>query len=140
MLGSGADLADYAFFQRSSIKEFMLFTSKTVARKTQPGARQTVKSQQYMCHVVVRNNHLAAAVVCGQDYPSRAAMSVAMQTIADFENTGATSWKTAETDNNEASTLCEQAVIKYKVRARCCAMHVRQSRALQGTHGALHFF
>ena len=115
LLGSGADLSDYSFFQRGSIKEFMLFTSKTVARKTQVGARQTVKAQGYMCHVVVRNSHLAAAVVCDQEYPSRAAMSVAMQTIADFESSGNTAWKTAEADTNEASTLCEQAVIKYKV-------------------------
>ena len=116
LVGSAADLSDYSFFQRGSIKEFMLFTGKTVVRKTQVGARQTVKAQAYMCHVVVRNSHLAAVVFCDEEYPSRAAMSVAMQTIQDFENGGTTAWKQAESDITDANQLCEAAVVKYKVR------------------------
>jgi synaptobrevin homolog YKT6 len=125
LLGSAAELSDYSFFQRGSIKEFMLFTGKTVVRKTQVGARQTVKAQAYMCHVVVRNSHLAAVVFCDEEYPSRAAMSVAMQTIADFENGGTTAWKTAEADITDGQSLCEQALVKYKVRtatAQACKM------------------
>lgn len=116
MLGSGAELSDYSFFQRGSIKEFMGFTSKTVVRRTQVGARQTVKAQAYMCHVIVRDSHLACAVFCDEEYPSRAAMAVAMSTIQDFEKSNAGAWKTAEVDNTEGQALCEQALIKYKVR------------------------
>ena len=118
LVGSAADLSDYSFFQRGSIKEFMLFTGKTVVRKTQVGARQTVKAQAYMCHVVVRNSQLAAVVFCDEEYPSRAAMSVAMQTIQDFENGGTTAWKQAESDMTDANQLCEAAIVKYKVRTR----------------------
>lgn len=114
MLGSGAELSDYSFFQRGSIKEFMGFTSKTVVRRTQVGARQTVKAQAYMCHVIVRDSHLACAVFCDEEYPSRAAMAVAMSTIQDFEKSNAGGWKTAEVDNTEGQALCEQALIKYK--------------------------
>lgn len=116
LLGQAAELSDYSFFQRGSIKEFMLFTGKTVVRKTQVGARQTVKAQAYMCHVIVRNSHLAGVVFCDEEYPSRAAMSVAMQTITDFENGGTTAWKQAQADITEGQSLCEQALVKYKVR------------------------
>ena len=119
IIGSAAELSDYSFFQRGSIKEFMSFTGKTVARKTQPGARQTVKAQAYMCHVVVKNSQLAAVVFCDEEYPSRAAMSVAMQVITDFENTGSTAWKQAEADSTEGQPLCEQALVKYKVCNAC---------------------
>jgi hypothetical protein len=118
LLGVGAELSDYSFFQRGSVKEFMTFTAKTVTRKTQVGARQTVKAQAYMCHVVVRDSHLAAAVFCDEEYPSRAAMSVAMQTINEFETSGTTAWKTTEVDVTDAQSLCEQALVKYKVRFR----------------------
>ena len=138
LLGSAAELSDYSFFQRGSIKEFMCFTGKTVARKTQAGARQTVKAQAYMCHVVVRNSHLAAVVFCDEAYPSRAAMSVAMQLINDYEAAGSTAWKTADADISDAAPLCEQALVKYKARRalsrlsserpcrRMCSMPVRR--------------
>lgn len=115
VLGAAAELSDYSFFQRGSIKEFMLFTGKTVVRKTQPGARQTVKAQAYMCHVVVKNSQLAAVVFCDEEYPSRAAMSVAMQVISEFENGGSTAWKQAEADITDGQPLCDQALVKYKV-------------------------
>lgn len=119
LLGCAAELSDYSFFQRGSIKEFMCFTGKTVVRKTQVGARQTVKAQaHYLCHVVVKNSHLAGVVFCDDEYPSRAAMSVAMQVINDFEATGATAWKQAEADTTEGQSLCEEALVKYKVRLR----------------------
>lgn len=116
MLGTGAELSDYSFFQRGSIREFMGFTSKTVVRRTQVGARQTVKAQAYMCHVIVRDSHLACAVFCDEEYPSRAAMSVAMQTIQEFEKSSTGAWKTTEVDTTDGQGLCEQALEKYKVR------------------------
>jgi synaptobrevin homolog YKT6 len=116
LLGTAAELSEYSFFQRGSIKEFMTFTSKTVVRKTQVGARQTVKAQAYLCHAVVRDSHLAAAVFCDEAYPSRAAMSVAMQLINDFQAAGNSAWKTAEADIADGQALCEEALVKYKVR------------------------
>jgi hypothetical protein len=78
-----------------------------------------VKAQaHYLCHVVVKNSHLAGVVFCDDEYPSRAAMSVAMQVINDFEATGATAWKQAEADTTEGQSLCEEALVKYKVRLR----------------------
>lgn len=117
LLGSGAELSDYSFFQRGSIREFMGFTSKTVVRRTQVGARQTVKAQAYMCHVIVRDSHLACAVFCDEEYPSRAAMSVAMTTIQEFESSSSGTWKNTEVDVTDGQALCEQALVKYKVRA-----------------------
>lgn len=115
MLGCGADLSEYSFFQRGTIKEGMTFTAKTVIRKTQVGGRQSVKASGSVCHVVVRDSHLSAAVFCDEEYPARAAMSVGMQTMNEFQASGDTSWETAQADLSEGQLLCEQALIKYKV-------------------------
>lgn len=115
MLGCGADLSEYSFFQRGTVKEGMTFTGKTVVRKTQVGGRQSVKASGSVCHVVVRDSHLSAAVFCDEEYPTRAAMSVAMQTINDFQALGITGWEDTHVDLTAGQPLCEQALIKYKV-------------------------
>lgn len=115
MLGCGADLSEYSFFQRGTIKEGMTFTAKTVIRKTQAGGRQSVKASGSLCHVVVRESHLSAAVFCDEEYPARAAMSVAMQTINEFQASGSTTWENSQGDIAEGQLLCEQALSKYKV-------------------------
>lgn len=116
MLGCGADLSEYSFFQRGTIREGVTFTAKTVIRKTQPGGRQSVKASGSVCHVVVRDSHLSAAVFCDEEYPARAAMSVAMQTMDDFQGSAGTEWQTADEDVTAGQLLCEQALAKYKVR------------------------
>lgn len=115
MLGCSADLSEYSFFQRGTIKEGMTFTAKTVLRKTQVGGRQSVKASGSVCHVVVRESHLSAAVFCDEEYPARAAMSVAMQTVNDFQASGSTGWERTEVDLTAGQPLCDQALIKYKV-------------------------
>ena len=81
LLGVATELSEYSFFQRGTVKEFLLFTGRMVVDKTLPGSRQSVKANDYMCHVVVRDSHMAAFVFVDEEYPSRAAMTVAMKAI-----------------------------------------------------------
>jgi synaptobrevin homolog YKT6 len=76
-LGTAADLADFGYFQRSSVREMLQFTSRTIAQRTAAGQRQTVRQEDYFCHVHVRDSGLAAVAVCDKDYPPTAAFSVA---------------------------------------------------------------
>ena len=43
ILGVAADLSSFGFFQRGAVKEMMTFVARTVAKRTQPGQRQTVQ-------------------------------------------------------------------------------------------------
>ena len=40
LLGFGADLSSFGFFQRGSVREMLTFVARTVAKRTQPGCRQ----------------------------------------------------------------------------------------------------
>ena len=42
-LGSALDLAHFGYFQRGTVKEMLLFASRTIIKRTQPGARQSVE-------------------------------------------------------------------------------------------------
>jgi len=83
-LKSETDLSSFNFFQRNSVGEFLRFATKIVTERTQPGQRQSVKQQDYLCHVYVRHDGLAGVVVSDQEYPSRVAFTVLSKTIEDF--------------------------------------------------------
>ena len=42
-LGAGQDLTSFGYFQRSTVKEMLLFVSRTIVKRTQPGQRQSVE-------------------------------------------------------------------------------------------------
>ena len=48
--------ANFSFFQRGSVQEFITFTSKILTERTEVGERQSVKEGEYSCHVYCRYN------------------------------------------------------------------------------------
>ena len=48
LLGMAADLSSYGFFQRTPVRELMTFAARTVAKRTQPGQRQSVQEVRAM--------------------------------------------------------------------------------------------
>ena len=48
------------------MKEGLNFLARTIVQRTQPGQRQSVKTEGYFCHVHVRDHGLAAIVVGDQ--------------------------------------------------------------------------
>uniref|UniRef100_A0A3Q3GEZ4 YKT6 v-SNARE homolog (S. cerevisiae) n=1 Tax=Labrus bergylta TaxID=56723 RepID=A0A3Q3GEZ4_9LABR len=71
LLKAAYDLSSFSFFQRSSVQEFMTFTSALIVERTSQGSRASVKEQEYLCHVYVRNDNLSAVVVADTEYPQR---------------------------------------------------------------------
>ena len=50
LLRAAYDLQSFGFFQRSSIQEFMAFTAKILAERTQLAARQSIKQDGIHFH------------------------------------------------------------------------------------------
>uniref|UniRef100_A0A2H6NGA9 Longin domain-containing protein n=1 Tax=Micrurus carvalhoi TaxID=3147026 RepID=A0A2H6NGA9_9SAUR len=71
LLKAAYDVSSFSFFQRSSIQEFMTFTSQLIVERSELGSRASVKEQEYLCHVYVRNDGLAGVVIADHEYPSR---------------------------------------------------------------------
>ncbi|GIX74145.1 synaptobrevin homolog YKT6 [Caerostris extrusa] len=85
-LCSANDLSSFGFFQRSSVKEFMNFSSQILTERCSPAAKISVKEQAYMCHVYVRADNLAAAVISDQEYPQRVAHTLLIKVLEEFSN------------------------------------------------------
>uniref|UniRef100_A0A3Q3WHS2 YKT6 v-SNARE homolog n=1 Tax=Mola mola TaxID=94237 RepID=A0A3Q3WHS2_MOLML len=76
LLKAAYDLSSFGFFQRSSVQEFMTFTSALIVERTSQGSRASVKEQEYLCHVYVRNDNLGAVVIADNEYPQRVCFSL----------------------------------------------------------------
>lgn len=78
------DVSSFSFFQRSSVQEFMNFTAKIMAERTQIGDRQSVTEGEYMCHVFVRADCLVGVCLSDQEYPHRVAHTLLTKVLEDF--------------------------------------------------------
>lgn len=114
LLGNAADLSTFGFFQRSSVREMLVFVSRTVVRKTAIGTRQTVQHEDYQVHVYNKDG-LAAVVFTDKDYPVRAGFCVASQAIDDFAAQQGDAWRGATQDVDTGNEALEASLVKFQV-------------------------
>ena len=56
ILANAMDVSHFGYFQRSSVKEFIFFVGRTVAKRTPPGQRQSVQHEgrfQYILSLII---------------------------------------------------------------------------------------
>ncbi|GAB5590260.1 palmitoyltransferase [Umbelopsis nana] len=78
------ELADFGFFQRGSVQEFMGFLAKTVAERTTAGQRQSVEKDNYVGHVYARAEGIAGVLISDKEYPARVAFSLLNKILDEF--------------------------------------------------------
>ena len=86
VLKAAYDLSSFGFFQRGSVQEFINFTAKIMAERTQIGERQSVKEAEYMCHAFARSDSLVGVCLSDHDYPHRVAHTMLTKVMEDFTN------------------------------------------------------
>ncbi|XP_041088272.1 synaptobrevin homolog YKT6-like [Polyodon spathula] len=84
LLKAAYDLSSFSFFQRTSVQEFMTFTSALIVERSSHGSRASVKEQEYLCHVYVRNDSLSAVVIADNEYPSRVCFTLLDKVLDEF--------------------------------------------------------
>jgi len=78
------DLNQFSYFQRGSVKEFLEFTSKLVVERTDRCQRSSVKEQDYLCHIYIRNDQLSGVLFSDEEYPNRVAQTVLTKLLDEF--------------------------------------------------------
>lgn len=113
-LVSAHDLSSFGFFQRSSVKEFMNFSSKVIVERTMAGSRASIKEQEYICHVYVKSTNVGAVVIADHEYPQRVAHTLLNKVIDDFETkVDKKYWSVAKEDEIKFPEL-EEFLVKYQ--------------------------
>jgi synaptobrevin family protein YKT6 len=113
-LGIAVDVANFGYFQRGSVREMINFISRTIVQRTQPGLRQTVRQDDYYCHVHVRDNGLAGVVVADKDYPTTAAFSIIAKSLEEYGAAHGESWAAATEDGAAGNEALELALTRYQ--------------------------
>ncbi|XP_057686769.1 synaptobrevin homolog YKT6 isoform X2 [Corythoichthys intestinalis] len=62
----------------------MTFTSALIVERTTVGSRASVKEQEYLCHVYVRNDNLGAVVIADAEYPQRVCFTLLDKVLEEF--------------------------------------------------------
>ncbi len=85
---------------RGTIKENLVFGSRTCIQRTAPGNRQTVtlKDVPYYVHVYVRVDGLGGVVISDEDYPQRVAIGLIYKTLQTFDAQTQGKWTQVKQD------------------------------------------
>ncbi|KAL0285412.1 UNVERIFIED_CONTAM: VAMP-like protein YKT61 [Sesamum angustifolium] len=113
ILATASDLSSFGFFQRSSVREFLVFVGRTVSKRTPPGQRQSVQHEEYKVHSYNRNG-LCALGFMDDHYPVRSAFSLLNQVLDEYQKNFGDSWKTVQVDNSEQWPYLDEALINFR--------------------------
>lgn len=114
ILSSYQDLSSFSFFQRGSFQEFMHFTTKLIAERSNMGDRSCVKHEDYMCHCYIRMDNLTAVLISDFEYPKRVAFTMMNKVLDDFSvKYPPSAWSSAG-DHSLAFPELEQFLTKYQ--------------------------
>lgn len=114
ILSQAYDLSSFGYFQRGSVKEFIVFFCRTLMSKTARGQRQSVDHEQYVCHIHLRSDGLGAIAVCDQEYPQRVAYTAISNLMLEFHTMNGEIWPTLKQDTPLPFPLIDSAIVDYQ--------------------------
>ncbi|XP_030841460.1 synaptobrevin homolog YKT6 [Strongylocentrotus purpuratus] len=114
ILKSASDLSSFGYFQRSSVQEFMNFTSKIVVERTQQKLRSSVKEKDYIFHVMCRESNLAGVIISDSDYPPRVSFTLLNKVLEEFSNAVSPSTWPTLSENSAGYQGLEPYLVKYQ--------------------------
>src|SRR3989338_11215340 len=84
---SGYDeLSSFGFFQRGTVREYIVFITRLLSDKNTPGTRQQVVKDEYTCYVQTRvDSQLSAVIVTDSEYPARVSFSLLYKVLVEYE-------------------------------------------------------
>ncbi|KZV27410.1 hypothetical protein F511_02519 [Dorcoceras hygrometricum] len=136
ILSNASDLGSFGFFQRPSVREFIVFVGRTVAKRTPPGQRQSVQHEEYKVHSYNRNGLIALGFM-DDHYPVRSAFSLLNQVLDEYLKNFGDSWKTVQSDNTQPWPYLNEAITKFQDPAEADKL-LRIQRELDETKIILH--
>ena len=99
-LAQAYDVSSFGFFQRSSVKEFIKFFSRTLLQRTPPGRRQTVEHEDYFVNTYLRSDGLGACFVSTQGYNPRVAFVLLNKLLDEFHAQFRDEWGNVNVDSS----------------------------------------
>ncbi|KAK9716186.1 hypothetical protein RND81_06G216600 [Saponaria officinalis] len=136
ILANASDLSQFGFFQRSSVREFIVFVSRTVAKRTPPGQRQSVQHEEYKVHAYNQGG-LCVVGFMDDHYPVRSSFSVLNKVMDEYQKNFGESWRNVTTESTETWPYLNEALTKFQDPAEADKL-LKIQRELDETKIILH--
>ncbi|KAK1430426.1 hypothetical protein QVD17_13140 [Tagetes erecta] len=136
ILANSTDVSHFGYFQRSSVREFIVFVGRTVAKRTPPSQRQSVQHEEYKVHSYNRNG-LCALGFMDDHYPVRSAFSLLNQVLDEYQKNFGDSWKTVQADSSQPWPYLDEALARFQDPAQADKL-LKIQRELDETKIILH--
>ncbi|XP_027353929.1 VAMP-like protein YKT61 isoform X1 [Abrus precatorius] len=159
ILAIASDVSHFGYFQRSSVKEFIVFVGRTVAKRTPQGQRQSVQHEGpcrinpafsvimlsfslipirflYKVHAYNRNG-LCAVGFMDDHYPIRSAFSLLNQVLDEYQKSFGESWRSVQEDGTQPWPYLNEALTKFQDPAEADKL-LKIQRELDETKIILH--
>ncbi|KAH7847086.1 hypothetical protein Vadar_021701 [Vaccinium darrowii] len=113
ILANATDVSRFFFFDRPSVRELIVFFSRTVAKQTPPGHHGTVQREEYKVHSYSRNG-LCVVGFMDDHYPVQSAFSLLNQVLDEYQKNFGDSWRTVQADSAQPWPYLNQALTKFQ--------------------------
>lgn len=110
VLDAAFNLADYGYFQRGGVKEFLTFALKTLAGRLPPGVHG-IDYEGKLCYCLMLDTGLGGIAVCDKEYPSRVAVSMLRDILEEVKTMA---WKTMTVDGGLKIARLEATLTEYQ--------------------------
>ncbi|KAG5491087.1 hypothetical protein JIQ42_00978 [Leishmania sp. Namibia] len=84
---SAVDVSSFGFFQRSSAREFIVFLSRTVAKRVALGAKTQITEKGNVVYAYATLDGLVAIAVSDIEYNARVAFTLLTELVPQFQQT-----------------------------------------------------
>lgn len=115
ILSSAVDVSNVGIWQRSSAREFLIFLSRTVAKRMQPMSRTQVNEKEHVLFAQsFANGSLVATAVADSEYNARVAFSMLANVSTQFAEQFRGQWEGATRDNALTWAFIDATLVKYQ--------------------------
>jgi synaptobrevin family protein YKT6 len=114
-VSTAEDLSSFGYFQRSTVREHLMFASRTSAERCQMGSRVTIalKEVPVSCHVLRKSDGLCAVAMTDQQYSDRVAHSMLTKLLFTFEKQFGNIWKKVASDQTFIFHSIQKLLTEY---------------------------
>ncbi|CCW69416.1 unnamed protein product [Phytomonas sp. Hart1] len=113
---SAIDVTSFGFFQRGSAKEFIIFLSRTVAKRVASGTKTQIIQDGNVVYAHMSFDGLVAIAISDIEYSGRVAFSLLSEMLSNFQSTfrGKYSVVDGKPDNFLPWPYLQDTLVKYQ--------------------------
>ncbi|XP_071729596.1 VAMP-like protein YKT61 [Rutidosis leptorrhynchoides] len=128
ILANATDVNHFGYFQRVTVRQFIVFVGRTVAKRTPPDQRHSVQHEGFFIFIFIfisfrflyykvhsyNRNGLCVVGFMDDHYPVRSAFSVLNKVIDEYQKCFGDSWRTIQADTTQPWPYLNDALTKFQ--------------------------